>query len=194
MTVTETRYKSMEDFIKKVDTQLQSHIVEAEKKFESHDAKLDDLRKKLDVLMEHLISSQKGILGSGPRDKGHSEGPRGYQGGTMVARGTNNSNGSQAIKLFEQRRAQGLLDEEVLQEATNLNFLSVTEVPNTIRLQGEAKKNKVTILLNSGSTHSFLDMDTAKKIGCNVCEATPMRVTITNGGHILSRHFCPNFK
>ncbi|KAF3624466.1 hypothetical protein FXO38_30251 [Capsicum annuum] len=42
------------------------------------------------------------------------------------------------------------------------------EVPNTIRLQGEAKKNKVTILLNSGSTHSFLDMDTAKKIGCNI--------------------------
>ncbi|PHT30592.1 hypothetical protein CQW23_29813 [Capsicum baccatum] len=75
MTVTEIRYKSMKDFIKKVDTQLQSHIAEAEKKFESHNVKLDNLWKKLNVLIKHLISQQKGILGSVPRNRGHSEGP-----------------------------------------------------------------------------------------------------------------------
>ncbi|PHU11575.1 hypothetical protein BC332_18505 [Capsicum chinense] len=34
---------------------------------ESHDSKLDDLGKKLDVLMEKLIAPQDGILGSAPR-------------------------------------------------------------------------------------------------------------------------------
>ncbi|KAF3652100.1 hypothetical protein FXO37_17671 [Capsicum annuum] len=170
MTVTETRYKSMEDFIKKVDTQLQSHIVEAEKKFESHDAKLDDLRKKLDVLMEHLISSQKGILGSGPRDKGHSEGPSNrVRMREQMDQGWSRNPGNYHYPKVEFPFFDGTDPCSWLHKGERTSPMKyVEEVPNTIRLQGEAKKNKVTILLNSGSTHSFLDMDTAKKIGCNI--------------------------
>lgn len=46
----------MEEFMKKLDSQLQGHIAESNKKMESHDSKLDDLGKKLDVLMEKLIA------------------------------------------------------------------------------------------------------------------------------------------
>ncbi|PHU01203.1 hypothetical protein BC332_30990 [Capsicum chinense] len=57
----------MKEFVKKLDSQLQGHIAESSKKMKSHDSKLDDLGKKLDVLMKKLIAPQDGILGSAPR-------------------------------------------------------------------------------------------------------------------------------
>ncbi|XP_060178154.1 uncharacterized protein LOC132608099 [Lycium barbarum] len=85
-------------------------------------------------------------------------------------------------------------EEEIIEGTISLNALSGTEVPNTISLRGEAKKNKLTLLVDSGSTHSFLDMETAKKVGCHIKEASTMRVTVANGGHLMSRYCCPNFK
>lgn len=85
-------------------------------------------------------------------------------------------------------------NEDSMDEAICLNALSGTEVPNTIILRGEAKRNKITILLDSGSTHSFLDLETAKKIGCTISNAVPMRVTVANGNHIFSLHTCPKLQ
>lgn len=86
------------------------------------------------------------------------------------------------------------LQEEVVDEAVSLNALSGAEVPNTIRLRRESKKNSMSILLDSGSTHSFLDIETAKKMGCVVKVTSPMRVTVVNGNHVMSYHTCPSFK
>lgn len=77
----ETRARAKEEFVKKLDTQLQSHIVESSKKFNSHDSKFDELGRKLDILIKRLIPPQDGILGSAPRDGNPQEGsasrPRG---------------------------------------------------------------------------------------------------------------------
>lgn len=94
----------------------------------------------------------------------------------------------------EVRELEEIPAEEIMDEAISLNALSGTEVPNTIKLRGEAKNNKITILLDSGSTHSFLDLETARKIGCQILEAVPMRVTVANGNYITSLHSCPRFK
>ncbi|PHT53776.1 hypothetical protein CQW23_08238 [Capsicum baccatum] len=83
------------------------------------------------------------------------------------------------------------LEEVVMDEAISLNTLSGTEVPNTIKLR---KKNLLTILMDSGSTHSFLDIETAKKMRCIVQDTSPMRFTVAYGNHIFSRHNCPKFK
>lgn len=56
MTMKETQSKSIEEFVKKVDSQLQGHIAESSKKIESHDSNLDDLGKKLDILIEKIIA------------------------------------------------------------------------------------------------------------------------------------------
>ncbi|XP_070022199.1 uncharacterized protein [Nicotiana sylvestris] len=85
-------------------------------------------------------------------------------------------------------------EEEIVDKAISLNALSGTEVPNTIKLRGEAKKNSLIILLDSGSTHSFLDMEAAKKIGCLILEAVPMRVIVENGNYLMSLHICHKFK
>lgn len=82
----------------------------------------------------------------------------------------------------------------IIEEAISLNALSGTEVPNTISLKGESKRHQVTILLDSGSTHSFLDLDTAKRMGCTIAQVRHMRVTVADGNHIMSLHMCPKFK
>lgn len=87
-----------------------------------------------------------------------------------------------------------LQEEQVLDEAISLNALSGTVVPNTIKLGGESKKNKITVLLDSSSTHNFLDLEIAKRIGCLINDARPMKVTVANGNHITSWHTCPKFK
>lgn len=78
-------------------------------------------------------------------------------------------------------------------EAINLNALSSTELVNTIRPKGYAKM-KLSILLDSGSTHSFVDLETAKQIGYPIKEARPMRVTMANGNYIMSLYSCPKFQ
>ncbi|OIT05495.1 hypothetical protein A4A49_61577, partial [Nicotiana attenuata] len=66
MTIAETRSKSMEENVKKLETQLQSYMEKTEMKSEATDAKIDELARKLDVLVEKLIPNQAGILGSAP--------------------------------------------------------------------------------------------------------------------------------
>ncbi|XP_059315449.1 uncharacterized protein LOC132066077 [Lycium ferocissimum] len=89
---------------------------------------------------------------------------------------------------------ENYLNEEVIEEAISLNALSGCEVLNTIRLNGTAKKQVLTILLDSGSTHSFLDMEIAKAIGCVIKEDRPMRVIVANGGILMSLFSFPRLK
>lgn len=68
MTVTETRSKTMEENIKKLETKLQNHIAEAWKNAESMDAKMDGLAQQMGLVMEKLLPNQAGLLGSVPTD------------------------------------------------------------------------------------------------------------------------------
>lgn len=83
---------------------------------------------------------------------------------------------------------------EMVQEFVSLNALSRTEVPNTINLNGTAKKKVLTILLDLGRTNNFLDMETGRQIGCILKEARPMRVIVANGNQLMSLYSCPMFK
>lgn len=62
MTITETRSKTTEENIKRVENQLQEHMASTNQKFE-------DLSSKLDLLMEKLLPTHNGILGSGHRER-----------------------------------------------------------------------------------------------------------------------------
>ncbi|XP_019252808.1 PREDICTED: uncharacterized protein LOC109231614 [Nicotiana attenuata] len=97
-------------------------------------------------------------------------------------------------EIREQEETMLIPEEEIVDEAISLNALSGTEVPNTIKLRGESKKNSLTILLDSGSTHSFLDMEAAKRTGCLISEAVTMRVTVANGNYLMSLYICHKFK
>lgn len=64
---------------------------------------------------------------------------------------------------------------------------------DTIKIQGEAKGQVLTILVDTGSTYSFLDYQTAKDIKAHLVAATPLEVTVANGQKVLSKLQCPSF-
>ena len=52
------------------------------------------------------------------------------------------------------------------------------------------KKRPLHILIDSGSTHTFLDIDMAKKLGCKVEKIGPMRVDVANGNSLAYVSVC----
>ncbi|XP_058754567.1 uncharacterized protein LOC131627728 [Vicia villosa] len=77
-----------------------------------------------------------------------------------------------------------------------LSFHSLTGIANfhTMRVTGLHDKKMLHILLDSGNTHNFLDLEIAKAIGCKLEAIPPLSVT-GGGGHKLEAAFiCRGFK
>ncbi|KAG8376226.1 hypothetical protein BUALT_Bualt09G0041000 [Buddleja alternifolia] len=75
------------------------------------------------------------------------------------------------------------IEEEIIDEdiTVSLNALSGTTNMNTLRIKGVVKGQDVHILIDSGSTHCFLDESTAHKLGCKLDYTTPMIVSVADG-------------
>lgn len=52
----------------------------------------------------------------------------------------------------------------------------------------------IHILINSGSTHNFLDLALVSKLGCTVEQVEPQAVTVAGGSHIACQSKCPKFQ
>lgn len=72
----------------------------------------------------------------------------------------------------------------------SLKALTGATSQNTMQLKGNLKKWGVTILIDSGSTHNFLNPSLAKQCGCPVTATTQFQVTIADGGVISSSGKC----
>lgn len=55
-------------------------------------------------------------------------------------------------------------------------------------------EKEFSVLIDGGSTHSFLDVNTATKLKCELIETKPMRVMVANGNHLISKYECSGFK
>nr|GFB23141.1 retrotransposable element Tf2 [Tanacetum cinerariifolium] len=67
-----------------------------------------------------------------------------------------------------------------------LNALSGLNSYQTMRVRGRVGKQVVHILIDCGSTHNFLDIHTAKKLGYRVAKTTPMQVSVANGQRMMN--------
>ncbi len=63
----------------------------------------------------------------------------------------------------------------------SVHALSGERPQNTIKIQGESKGKTLTILVDTGSTHSFMDIQRARDIKADMLAATPLLVTVANG-------------
>ena len=54
----------------------------------------------------------------------------------------------------------------------------------TMRVTGHVNKRDLHILIDSGSTHNFLDVEMAKKLGCTLTSINPIRVDVANGSSL----------
>lgn len=57
-------------------------------------------------------------------------------------------------------------EEPALQPQMYVHGLDDTLYYRTMRVRGRVKGKMVHVLVDSGSTHNFMDLDIAKKLGC----------------------------
>ena len=60
----------------------------------------------------------------------------------------------------------------------------------TIRVTMQMNKKPLHILIDSESTHNFLEVEVAKKLGCKTTSISPMRVDVANGSSLSCVSAC----
>lgn len=63
----------------------------------------------------------------------------------------------------------------------------------TMRITGAAFGEPIHILIDTVSTHNFLDFECAKRLGCRLEETRPFPVAVADGSIIHSRQMCKEF-
>lgn len=58
---------------------------------------------------------------------------------------------------------------------------------------GQYGKRKLYILIDPGSTHNFLDLKVANKLGYRLEAFSPMSVAAVNGNNLITKYKCNNF-
>ncbi|XP_026433073.1 uncharacterized protein LOC113330481 [Papaver somniferum] len=76
----------------------------------------------------------------------------------------------------------------------SLHALTGSVNPDTIRIPGFIKKRAITVLEDTGSTHSFIDSSLATQLGCEVQPTAHMLVTVANGAKTTSTGICPQLQ
>eukprot|EP00253_Pinus_taeda_P003546 PITA_03546 len=74
------------------------------------------------------------------------------------------------------------------------NALAGITTPQTIKIEGQIKKKKVIVLIDSGSTHYFIHCKVAKELNCFLYQAPECQVMVANGGTINFSGRCHNIK
>ncbi|XP_074266111.1 uncharacterized protein LOC141588577 [Silene latifolia] len=85
--------------------------------------------------------------------------------------------------------------EESLEEQPliSLNAISGNNSFQTMRVTGKVRSHSVHILVDSGSTHNFLDEAVARKLGCRLVNTCPLEVSVANGDTIVTTKMCKKF-
>ncbi|KAL5709153.1 hypothetical protein ACHQM5_019873 [Ranunculus cassubicifolius] len=77
--------------------------------------------------------------------------------------------------------------------AISLQALSGNVSYQTMLLKGRVKNRNITMLVDTGSTHNFLDVNTTQALGC-ICSDTPAhQVMVAGGSHLTCDKVCQSF-
>nr|CAD1824585.1 unnamed protein product [Ananas comosus var. bracteatus] len=83
--------------------------------------------------------------------------------------------------------------EEAEELGLSIHALSAEDSQDTIKIQGESKGKTLSILVDTGSTHSFIDIGIAKETKASISTTNPLLVTVANGQKVLSKLKCTNY-
>ena len=64
----------------------------------------------------------------------------------------------------------------------------------TMRVTSRVGSEILHILVNSGSTHNFLDATTAKKLRCELQKIPPLTVAVADGAKLQCQWMCKGFR
>ncbi|OMP08964.1 hypothetical protein COLO4_05954 [Corchorus olitorius] len=71
-----------------------------------------------------------------------------------------------------------------------LNALLGTSGPQTMRVFGRVKNQSVLMLIDTGSSHNFLNSSLAKRLGCHLSSMKSIPVTVANGEDLICKERC----
>ena len=74
------------------------------------------------------------------------------------------------------------------------NALARITAPQTLKIEGNVRKKKVIVLIDSGSTHNFIHCKVAKELNCFIYPTPKCQVMVANGGTINFSRKCHNIK
>jgi hypothetical protein len=74
------------------------------------------------------------------------------------------------------------------------NALAGITTPQTNKIEGQNKKKKVIVLIDSRSTHNFIHCKVEKELNCFLYPALECQVMVSNGGTINCSRKCHNIK
>ncbi|XP_057475850.1 uncharacterized protein LOC130763850 isoform X2 [Actinidia eriantha] len=98
----------------------------------------------------------------------------------------------------EQEVPQEEINEEILDQEGDLqisiNAITGSVSYRTMRVHGLVKKQKVIILIDTGSTHNFLNQEVVKKAGVETIDTDPLTVFVADGTKMTSNAACKGFK
>ena len=75
-------------------------------------------------------------------------------------------------------------DGSTLDPQISVNALTGIAIFKMIRVTGYYKKKPLHILIDSGSTHNFLDEEAAKKLGCHITNIPTLSVVVADGAGV----------
>ena len=76
------------------------------------------------------------------------------------------------------------------QPEISLHYLAGVTTPKTMRVKGFFKKLPLTILIDFGSTHNFIDPRITKEADCFIHPCSSFEVMIANGGTLPCKGKC----
>ncbi|GJZ05333.1 retrotransposon-related protein [Tanacetum coccineum] len=76
----------------------------------------------------------------------------------------------------------------------SLNALSGIPTFNTMRMKASVAKHILHLLLDTGSTNNFLDLFTAKKLGCKMKRTCPLQVRVAGVNKLISQYMVYGFE
>lgn len=81
-------------------------------------------------------------------------------------------------------------EDEVVEPYISVNALAGSQNFQTMRVKGVIQNRVVYILVDSGSTHNFLDVNLAKELGCNIETISAQAITVADGNNIPCNQVC----
>lgn len=96
--------------------------------------------------------------------------------------------------IIEEEVEVGENSEEYKDLHISIHALAGQITPDTIKLLGRVGKHHISILVDTWSTHSFLDPSTTRKLHCELEYTNPLLVTVADGGRIECNSKCFNFQ
>ncbi|XP_026439438.1 uncharacterized protein LOC113341994 [Papaver somniferum] len=76
----------------------------------------------------------------------------------------------------------------------SLHALTGHAIGDTIRIPGILHNCKISVLIDTGSTHSFIDCDLATSLGCDITPTANISVTVANGDKTVSNGICTSLQ